>query len=228
MGGSITRRFAQSGCHHVYFTYNNSVDEAKQIEKEITCAKGIPCDFRHKNSIDHLLSQMEEMSLDVLINNALTGMNTKHFHQSNPEGFLISFKENVMPTLRITQKAIKEFRKKKSGRIITLLTSYTVNRPPLGLSEYVANKSYLLSLSRSWAEENKRHNITSNCISPSMMNTSLVSHLDERQIEEITNASPLKCLLTTDEVSDAVFFLASGSRHINGVNLLINGGVDVV
>ena len=133
-----------------------------------------------------------------------------------------------MPTLRITQQAIKEFRKKKNGRIITVLTSYLTNRPPIGLSEYVANKAYLLSLSRSWAVESVRFNITSNCVSPSMMKTSLTNHLDERQIEDITNSNPLKRLVTPEEVADAVFYLASASPQINGVNLLINGGVDVI
>lgn len=228
LGGAMTRRFASTGDHQVYFTFNNSAAEATRIEKEFPCTEGIACDFTDPNSLNYLISLMSEMNLDVLVNNALTGMKTKHFHQSDPDGFLSSFTENVMPTLRITQQAIKDFRKKKSGRIITILTSYLANRPPLGLSEYVANKAYLLSLSRSWAEENVRHNITSNCISPSMMKTSLISHLDERQIEDITNGNPLKRLLTTEEVSDAVFFLASASRHINGTNLLINGGVDVV
>lgn len=178
--------------------------------------------------MDHLLERIGEMNLDVLINNALTGMRTKHFHQSDPAEFIASFNNNVIPTLRITQQAIKEFRKKKSGRIISVLTSYLINRPPLGLSEYVANKAYLLSLSRSWAAENARFNITSNCVSPSMMKTSLTSHLDERQLEDIATSLPLKRLVTPGEVADTVFFLASGSPQINGVNLLINGGIDVV
>lgn len=179
-------------------------------------------------SLDSLLARMGEMNLDILINNALPGMKTKHFHQSEPAEFLTSFNDNVIPTLRITQQAVKEFRKKKSGRIITVLTSYLTNRPPIGLSEYVANKAYLLSLSRSWAAENTRFNITSNCVSPSMMQTALTSHLDERQIEDMANANPLKRLVTPEEVADTVYFLATASQQINGVNLLINGGVDVI
>ena len=228
LGGALTRRFASTGDHKIYFTFNKSSDKAAQIEKEFPCAEGIACDFSDPNSLDQFLGRMSEMNLDVLVNNALTGMRTKHFHQSDPAEFLASFSDNVMPTLRITQQAIKDFRKKKCGRIITVLTSYLINRPPIGLSEYVANKAYLLSLSRSWAVENARFNVTSNCVSPSMMRTSLTSHLDDRQIEDIVNVNPLKRLVTPDEVADSVFFLSSASQQINGVNLLINGGVDVV
>ncbi len=204
------------------------MEEARRIEREFPCTIGIACDFTDQNSVDTLLAKMLEMDLDILINNALTGMKVKHFHQIDFNDVLESFSENVLPTLRITKQAILLFRKKKNGRIITILTSYLANFPPVGLSEYVANKAYLLSLSRSWAGENARHNITSNCVSPSMMQTALISNLDERQIEDIANSSPLKCLVTTNEVADTVFFLATASRHINGVNILINGGVNVV
>ena len=228
LGYAITRRFAAAGDYKIYFTFNKASEKAAQIEREFSCTEGIACDFTDPKSLDHLLGRMSEMNLDILINNALTGMRTKHFHQSDPADFLASFGDNVLPTLRITQRAIKEFRKNKCGRIITVLTSYLANSPPVGLSEYVANKAYLLSLSRSWAVENARFNITSNCISPSMMQTSLTSNLDERQIEDIKNSSPLKRLLTPEEVADAIFFLAQASQHINGVNLLVNGGVNVI
>lgn len=224
----MTRRFASAGDCKVYFTFKKSSEQAVQIEQEFSCAEGIACDFTDPQSLDHLLGLMGAMNLDVLVNNALMGMRTKHFHQSDPAGFLASFSDNVMPTLRITQQAINEFRKKKCGRIITVLTSYLTNRPPVGLSEYVANKAYLLSLSRSWSVENARYNITSNCVSPSMMKTPMIGHLDERQIEDASNSNPLRRLVTPEEVADAVFFFAKASQQINGVNLLINGGVDVV
>ena len=228
LGGAITERFARAEGYRVFFTFNKAYEGAARLVRDFPCTEGIACDFTVPSSLDHLITRISEIEPDILINNALTGIRTKHFHQSNPADFLASFNSDVIPTLRITQNAIKEFRKKKNGKIITMLTSYVVNLPPLGLSEYVANKAYLLSLSRSWAGENVRFNITSNCVSPSMMKTSLTNHLDERQMQEIATANPLKRLVTPEEVADVVFFLASGSSQINGVNLLVNGGVDVV
>jgi NAD(P)-dependent dehydrogenase (short-subunit alcohol dehydrogenase family) len=120
------------------------------------------------------------------------------------------------------------FRKKRYGKIITVLTSYLVNRPPTGLSEYVANKAYLESLSKSWAVEGASYGITANCISPSMMRTQLTSDLDERVIEEISIRHPFGKIVTPEEVADAVSFMVSSTQQINGVNLLINGGEDVI
>ena len=61
-----------------------------------------------------------------------------------------------------------------------------------------------------------------------MMKTSLISEMDERQIDGVIDNIPLKRLITTKEVSDSIYFLATASQHINGTNLLINGGVDVI
>jgi len=155
-------------------------------------------------------------------------MQIKHFHQIAVDELGRSFERNVLPTIKISQEAIKEFRKKKSGRIISIITAYVANSPPVGLSEYVANKAYLLSMARSWAKENSRYNIVSNCISPSLLETNLVGALDERQIDDMKSAHPFKCLLTVEEVADSVFDLAAASKHVNGINLLMNGGVDVI
>ena len=169
---------------------------------------------------------MVEKGIDVLINNAFCKMTTSHFHKTDPDIFLNNFKVNVMPVIRLTQKAIGIFRKNRSGKIITILTSYLAGNPPVGSSEYVAAKAYLASLSKSWAVENTC--ISSNCISPSFMKTQLTSNVDERVVEDMRKKHPLKNLLTIDEVADAVSFLVSASQQINGVNVVMNAATHIL
>lgn len=228
LGSSITRRLASDNSNSVYITYANSHEASKSLEKEFSNVKSIKCDFNHIKSIIELTERMESINPDVLINNALTGMIKKHFTKLTGEDFLSSFKLNVLPVILITQSAIQEFKKKKSGKIITILTSYLINSPPTGLSEYVANKAYLLSLSKSWANELSKFNITSNCISPSFIKTNLNKDTDERVIEEMIFQNPLKKLLTPAEIADSVAFLTTSTRHINGINLIINAATDVI
>ena len=228
LGEVITRRFCATGDNAVYFTFLKSSAGAADIVAQYPDSESIACDFTNDAGLARLLARIPELDIDVLVNNAIASMKTRHFHQSDPDGFLSSFAANVMPTLRITQQVIKGFRKKKSGKIITVLSSYVVNRPPVGLSEYVANKAYLQSLSRSWAVENARLNITANCVSPSTMRTALTAGIDERQIDEVIAGHPLGRLVTPNEVADAVLFLAQASPHINGVNMLINSGDDMI
>jgi NAD(P)-dependent dehydrogenase (short-subunit alcohol dehydrogenase family) len=228
LGEAITRLLAQEKNHRVYFTYNSSVDQAKIIEAEHSNATGIKCDFRDPHSILELKSQLVAFDIDVLVNNALTGLEKKHFHKTDPELFLSGFKHNILPTIHIAQAAINHFRKKKFGKIITILSSYIINKPPTGLSGYVASKAYLHALSKSWSTENASFNISSNCISPSFMQTQLTQDTDERIIEDMQKNHPLKSLLQTNEVADAVGFLVNATQHINGMNLIINAASDIV
>jgi len=228
LGEAITRNLAQTESNKIYFTFCKSADKAKELENQFSNAKGIFCDFENEISLQTLLSQIEFLDIHALINNAFTGLETNYFHKINPEYFSENFIKNVVPVIKITQQAILHFRKQKSGKIVTILSSYIINKPPMGLSEYVAAKNYLLSLSKSWAVENAKFNITSNAISPAFMQTQLTSDTDERIVEEMVKNHPLKKILSPSEVADSVQYLLNASSQINGINLIMNAAADIV
>jgi NAD(P)-dependent dehydrogenase (short-subunit alcohol dehydrogenase family) len=134
---------------------------------------------------------------------------------------------DTLPTLQLMQKAVSLFRKKKSGRIITILTSGLIGKPPAGYAEYTAGKAYLLSMSKSIAAENAAFNITANCVSPSFMQTTLTNAMDERLIENMVSSHPLKRLLEPNEVAEVVKFLVHCTPHLNGVNIPINAAASI-
>ncbi|MDA7855146.1 SDR family oxidoreductase [Cyclobacteriaceae bacterium] len=108
------------------------------------------------------------------------------------------------------------------------MTSFLLDSPPIGTSSYVANKAYLKSLTKSWANENKKFNISSNSISPSFMLTNFTSEVDERIIDQIINDHPLKKILGTSDVAETIAFLANSSQQINGIDLVINAGDNII
>ena len=228
LGEAITRRLAKNSDNHIFYTYNKSEENAKLIGKDLNNTTSIKCDFRNSNEVTLFCENVKQFDIDVLINNAYSGDFLKtNFHKIPANEFLDDFKENVLPVIEITQTFITEFRKKKSGKIITILTSALFNVPPIGSSVYVANKAYLEKLTKVWASENIKFNISSNTISPSLMQTSLTSCLDERLIEQFKEANPLKQILTVDEVAESVEFLVRASKHINGFDIMLNTGVSL-
>src|ERR1700741_2078902 len=151
LGEAITRRFAQDSNCTVYFTYNKSEANAKKIETEFSNAFSIKCDFKNEVELNTLTEKMGSLNPDVLVNNAYSGtFINAHFHKLSPDSFLAEYKENIIPTIIITQAAINCFRKKKNGKIITILTAALINTPPIGSSIYVANKAYLEELTKIW------------------------------------------------------------------------------
>jgi 3-oxoacyl-[acyl-carrier protein] reductase len=223
LGEAITRKLANDASCRVYFTYNSSVTNAQVIETDLTNTIAIKCNFTDTAEVDALCTKITELDIDVLINNAYIGsfINT-HFHKTPVEDFISGFNENIIPTITITRAAINVFRKKKSGKIITVLSAAITEMPSIGTAVYVANKAYLHELVKVWAVENAKFNITSNAISPSFMLTGFTASLDERLVEQIKSTQPQNQLLTTKQAADAVFALINESQDVNGTNRIIN------
>ncbi len=228
LGREIVGRLARDGGNRIYFTYPFGPDAARAIEASHPDVTSVKCDFTCGEDLDSLVRAMGDMNLDALVNNAMVGYTRDHFHKMGPDVFTGSFARNVLPVLVITQEALRIFRKKKFGKIVNILSGALINKPPIGLSEYVANKAYLESMSKSWATENARFNITSNSISPAFMNTGFLKDVDERIIDEMESGHPLKKLLSPGEIAEVVAFLMSATQHINGVNIPVNAASDFV
>ena len=228
LGKAITNVLAQNS-HNLLITFNKSEDSAKAILKEYPRVKAIKCDFSKEDDLNSFINEIDNFDPDVLINNAYKKIYLeKHFHKTDAAIFQESFDVNLVPVIKITQKAISIFRKKKFGKIITILSSSIINKPPLGMALYVAEKNYLYSLSKSWAIENSKFSITSNSISPDFMHTDFHKGMDERVLQQIQESHPLKKLLTPKEVGEAVLFLVNSSQQTNGLNIILNAAKDVI
>ena len=228
LGEAITRLLAQDQSNTVYFTYANSQANATKLQQEFKNAVGIKCDFKNPTELEWFKNKIEGLEIDVLVNNAYHGEAIKtYFHKIPEADFTTEFMDNVIPIIGITQAVLSSFRKKKKGKIITILTSFLINTPPIGASSYVACKAYLGSLVKSWATENAKFNITSNAISPSFMQTGLTADVDERIIEQMNANHPLKKLLSPDEVAQTVLFLTKATSHLNGIDILLNAAMDI-
>lgn len=229
LGEAITRLLCTNPGNQVYFTYSRSEARANEIVADLKNARPIKCDFTNSEQVDFLKTQFASLDIDILINNAFSGDAVKsHFNKIAPDDFLTDFQNNIIPTVIITQSAINHFRKKRSGKIITVLTSFLYENPPTGTAVYVANKAYLQKLTHVWATENIKYNITSNTVSPSFMQTGLTADVDERIIEQMVEAHPLKKLLTVDEAAKAVEYLTTAPSQINGTNILLNAGKNII
>ena len=225
LGNAITRVIATAfpGAN-VYFTYNASAQNAKELMDISDKVKGMQCDFNNNNDVAAICKLVSDADINVLVNNALTGLQKNYFHKTPMSALAAGFTTDIVPVLQITQAFLLQARKKKFGKIITILTAGLLNTPPIGWSAYLANKAYLQAMHRSWATENIAFNITSNCVSPDFMLTPLHNETDERVIENMIAHHPLNELLTTQEVAKAVLYICNASQQLNGQNIILNAG----
>lgn len=223
LGEAIVRSLAVNQLNRVYFTYHSSKNNAENLVTEFSNTVSIACDYSNINTVRELVASIAHFDLDVLINNAYTGSFLKtHFHKITSSDFLDEFTVNIIPVIEITQAAIQSFRKKKQGKIITILTSALSEKAPVGSSIYMANKAYLEKLTHIWSIENARFNISSNSISPSLMRTNLTASLDERLLEQISTNNPMKTVLATETVAKTLGLLIQAPTNVNGTDIVVN------
>lgn len=220
LGKSIVEKLSSNKKNLVYFTYNSSIDNAKSICLKYNNAISLKCDFTNEQVLDEFLNKIKKLDLDVLINNFYSWPKnplmpgtflTKNFHKLDKDFFIDEFKNNIIPSVLITQEIIKCFRIKKYGKIVTVLSSF-LDTPTIGSSIYISNKNYLKGLAKVWEVENTKFNITSNTISPSFMLTPKTMQMDERLIAQFKAGS--NGLLTVDNVSSKIAdFLSKPSEE---------------
>jgi 3-oxoacyl-[acyl-carrier protein] reductase len=115
------------------------------------------------------------------------------------------------------------------GRIINI-GSQSGSAPNLQADSslpYAASKGVLLVLTRHLARQLGPHGVTVNAVSPGTTLTERVKKVwDAATVAKKAAANPLRCLVEPQDTADAVLFLASDERrHVTGVNLNVNAGV---
>lgn len=125
----------------------------------------------------------------------------------------------------ILQAIIKKMSKAKTGKIVILLSSCTLNEPPKYMSGYVMAKYALMGLGKSLAAEYAHKKIQVNMISPSMMETKFVANMYSGIMEQSAANNPMGRNVTPSDVAGTIDYLFSDNAgFINGVNIPVTGG----
>lgn len=187
----------------------------------------IQADFSSNQSLIEMLDKIESE----------IGVPSKIIHLAAPKAENIRFRDvdwnNFQSDINISlgsitiilNRFLPKMAKVKYGRVVCMLSSYTLGIPPKAMAQYVTVKYALLGLMKSLASEYVEKKITINCISPSMIDTQFLSNINERIIEITAEGHPLKRNASVSDIIPSILLMLSDeSSYINGVNLPITGG----
>jgi len=113
----------------------------------------------------------------------------------------------------------------RSGGAIVNVTSMAGHKGSLNHGHYAASKGAVLNLTRTLAME-LAPNIRVNNVSPGLIDTPMIRQLMAEKGEKLLDQTPLHRLGHSDEVADAILYLASDfASFITGETLHVNGGL---
>ena len=234
-GGGLGSVMAQLLCKNGASVLILDLDEDKgtAVAEEIKAAGGnawfrkadVTNEDDWKSAVDFLSKATGKV--DVLINNA--GINIrKPIEQMNLDEWCTVMKVNTGSVFLGCKAVIPQMRAQGGGSIINISSVCGLIGHQYTPEAYTASKGAVTLLTKSVASRYAKDGIRCNSIHPSTVDTPLVQVLFKnpaRKAERLGEV-PLGRLATSDDVANAVLFLASDeASFINGAALPVDGGV---
>jgi NAD(P)-dependent dehydrogenase (short-subunit alcohol dehydrogenase family) len=232
IGFATAQRFAQEGARVVILgRRQDAVDDAvARIGHE---AVGVVGDVGELDTHDRLMKVVAERfgRIDIYMANAgiallepTASVSTEHYDSQ--------FATNTRAVFFGVTKALPLM---AQGGSILLTSSIASGRVMEGHAVYAGSKAAIEAFARTWAIELKDRRIRVNVVSPGPVNTPIIGKLgvpdDQRDAFEqtVSERIPAGRFGRPEELANAALFLVSDdASYVNGVNLLVDGGMTLL
>lgn len=228
IGLTTAQRFVSEGAY-VFITGRRQIELEAAVKLLGERVTGVQGDISNLKDLDKLFDKVkqEKGHLDILFANAGVG-SILPLSQITEEQYNTTFGVNVKGTLFTIQKALPLFPDMTGTIILTGSTAGTIGDP--GFSVYGGSKAALRQMARSWIMDLKGTGIRLNVLSPGGVHTpaydDMFGEAVDQVLESAKNTVPLSRMGKTEEIADAVMFLASEeSSYVNGIELFVDGGI---
>ncbi len=162
----------------------------------------------------------------ILVNNAGVTRDTLLMRMDEDDWDVI-LETNLKSVYRVSKAVLRGMMKARRGRIINI-GSVVAATGNAGQCNYAAAKAGMGGFTRSLAREVGSRGITVNMVAPGFIDTDMTRALPDGQRDALIGQIPLGRLGTTQDVANAVAFLASeAGAYITGTTLDVNGGMSM-
>lgn len=211
-------------CH-----YRTSADEINKIVPgRNNKIESVQADLSHAEDVEKLIEKIQKecgCPSHIVHLPAGTFQYTK-LKKFEWEQFQQELEIQVHSLIKILQVFLPQMAKKEVvGKVVIMLTSYTLSNPPKFMMSYIMAKYTLLGLMKSLAADYAGKNVCINAISPSMIETKFLKNIDDRIIQlNAQNSISSKNASVKDIVPGIRFLLSKESDFVHGINLNISNG----
>ena len=227
IGHAVSTLLAAQGARVVIIDKNDQVDEiAGELGGE---SFGLPIDVTDGEAINSGVAAILARTgrIDILVNNvgiAPIALATELTVSQWDATQSINLRAAFLFSQAVGRRMIEQGR----GRIVSLASQAGMVALE-GHIAYMASKAGLIGMSKVLALEWGPHGITSNTISPTVVNTAMGREVWAGEKGDVFRAKiPTRRFAEVDEIAHAVLYLVSGAAGmINGENLVVDGGYTI-
>ncbi len=232
IGRAAALAFAREGAQVLIADINadGGAESVHKIEQAGYSAQYMTADVTSTVEVAALVDSIVQRfgKLDIAVNNAGVGGVLAPTHEQSEEQFDQVMSVNVKGVWLCMKHEIPAMLRNGGGSIVNVSSVAGL----LGFNRgsiYSASKHAVVGLTKSVALEVANKNIRVNAISPSFVDTPMVSHMTTeypRMQQNVEQASPMRRLGHAHEIAEAIVWLASEkASFVNGAVLPIDGGL---
>jgi len=229
IGRAVAVRLAGEGAN-VAISFRSNEDAAGEAAEAVRGA-GVECeifrgDVASPEDVQALFKGVSDTfgRVDILVNNAGIRRDNLMMRMKEEE-FDDVLRTNLGGTYLCTRAALRPMIRARWGRIVNI-SSVVGLVGNAGQANYAASKAGIIGFTKSVAREVAQRGITANAIAPGYVETELTGSLPEEVKGRIREQVPVGRFGETEEVAEAVAFLAGeGAGYVTGQTIAVDGGM---
>lgn len=228
IGRATALQFAREGAQVIVADVNEEAgaNTVEAITEAGGTAQFVTCNIADRADVDALMESTIEAfgTLDILVNNAGITRDAT-LKKMDPDDFRSVIEVNLEGVFHCTQAAYPHLSASEHGRVLNA-ASIVGLYGNFGQTNYVASKSGVIGMTRTWAREFGRDGITVNAVAPGFIETPMVDTVPDKVLNSLKEKTPLGRLGTAEDIANAYTFLASDeAAFITGAVLSVDGGL---
>lgn len=229
IGLSIARQLAKAGATIALVDINQSLVEAAAAglnEEFGKLANAFVADLTDADQVKELFENIYAKlgKVDILVNNAGITRDSLMLRMKESEWDAV-INTNLRSAFLCTKAVVKAMMKQRHGKIINISSVVGIMGNP-GQANYCASKAGLIGFTKSLARELGSRGVNVNAVAPGYIQTDMTEKLPESAKEAMLSQVPLNRPGQPEDVSKAVFFLASPlADYLTGQVICVDGGM---
>lgn len=226
IGRATVELFAKEGANVIIWDVSDQgISIAQQLTQQGLSATFMKVSVANKTEVENAVAEIIKQftRIDILINNAGITQDRTLLKMSMEEwDKVISI--NLTGVFICTQAVVTHMKNQNYGRIVSASSNVGL-RGNYGQTNYVATKSAIIGMTKVWALELSKFGITSNCIAPGFIETSMTDAIPSDVKKQITSLIPLGYWGKPSDIANGFLYLSSDEgSYVNGICLVIDGG----